>query len=100
MKKGRAAKRPAPCLDLTSLPLEAQTETDLPLPGCAANTEEVRAARDVAACHTAEVRGVREVEELRPELCLRAFLDLEFASDIQVGVPNSGVPKNVAAAAA
>ena len=49
---------------------------------------------------TAEMRGVRQVEELGAELRLARSLIDEFARDIEIGVPDAGIAQNVASAGA
>src|SRR5215471_14507655 len=82
-KRGRAK----PCLTLRSctLELESHAEPDLPLTGRAGDLHEVRRAYRCAG--PAEMRCVREVEELGPELDLLLFLDREYAEDAQVRIP-------------
>src|SRR6266852_2789368 len=76
-KRGRAK----PCLALRyrTLECELQPASDQPLTRCTGDLHERRGTD--GAARSAEMRRVRQVEELRPELQLHPLLDREYAED-------------------
>src|SRR5712692_9955487 len=76
--------------------LQPHPEANLAFSRGALDLHEVR--RSHAIIWPAEVRGVREIVELRPELQLEALPNRELAEDAEVRVPNARPAEDIAPA--
>src|SRR4051812_31719230 len=110
-KKIKAAHRTSRprCCDTTMLtaclPLQSQSEADVPLAIGPDNPHEVRCGHALSGRRTRsgardsrppEVGGIGQVVELRPELKLHSFLYRKHTRNTEIGVPETRVAHDVA----
>src|SRR3954452_3642257 len=87
------------------LPLQPQGEANIPLAVRSDDPHEVRCRHVLRSrlprsraqnAGAPEVRSIRQVIELRPELQLRSFCNREISRNTEIGVPQTGVSHDIA----